>query len=89
MMVNGGQTSYDPRFIRDLFFEDRSQSSQQGSTVASVSTPMLTGERPGMAGEELYDHTNDPNEWKNLVFLSQYKSTIEELKMHLPERDKR
>ena len=40
-------------------------------------------------GEELYDHTNDPNEWKNLVSLSQYKSIIEGLKMHLPERNKR
>jgi len=40
-------------------------------------------------GEELYDHTNDPNEWKNLAALSQYKSTIEKLKMHLPERNKR
>ena len=40
-------------------------------------------------GEELYDHTNDLNEWKNLASLSQYKSTIEELKKHLPERNKR
>ena len=40
-------------------------------------------------GEELYNHTSDPNEWKNLASLSQYKSTIEELKMHLPERNKR
>lgn len=37
----------------------------------------------------LYDHTSDPNEWKNLASLSQYKSTIEELKMHLPKRNKR
>jgi hypothetical protein len=34
-------------------------------------------------------HSKDPNEWKNLVSLSQYKSTIEKLKMHLPERNKR
>jgi len=40
-------------------------------------------------GEELYDHTSDPNEWKNLVSVSQYKSTIEELKMHLSVRNKR
>jgi len=40
-------------------------------------------------GEELYDHAKDPNEWKNLVSLSQYKSTIEELKIHFPERNKR
>jgi arylsulfatase A-like enzyme len=40
-------------------------------------------------GEELYDHTNDLNEWKNLASFSQYKSTIEELKMRLPERNKR
>lgn len=40
-------------------------------------------------GEELYDHTSDPNEWTNLATLPQYKSTIKELKKHLPERNKR
>ena len=40
-------------------------------------------------GEELYDHTSDPNEWKNLASHSRYKSTILKLKMHLPERNKR
>jgi hypothetical protein len=37
-------------------------------------------------GEELYDHSSDPNEWKNLSSQSKYKSIIEELKIHLPER---
>ena len=40
-------------------------------------------------GEELYDHTSDPNEWQNLATHSQYKSTIEKLKRHLPERNQR
>ena len=44
--------------------------------------------RYAVGGEGLYDHARDPNEWQNLASLSQYKSTIEELKMHLPERNK-
>lgn len=34
----------------------------------------------------MYDHSSEPNEWNNLVSLSKYKSIIEELKIHLPER---
>jgi len=45
--------------------------------------------RYGDGGEELYDHANDPNEWRNLASRSQYQATIRELKNHLPKRNKR
>ncbi len=60
-----------------------------GSGNHAVQTQRWRYIRYADGGEELYDHTKDPNEWKNLVSLSQYKSTIEKLKMHLPERNKR
>lgn len=39
--------------------------------------------------EELYDHDADPNEWTNLADEPQYRSTIEELRSHVPEKDTR
>lgn len=35
--------------------------------------------------EELYDHSNDPNEWYNVVHKSEYKEKIEHLKALLPK----
>ena len=40
-------------------------------------------------GEELYDHSRDPNEWNNLAPLPQHQNTIQELKRHLPESPER
>ena len=60
-----------------------------GSGNHAVQTQRWRYIRYADGGKELYDHARDPNEWKNLASLSQYKSTIEELKMHLPERNKR
>ncbi|PCI35296.1 MAG: iduronate sulfatase [Flavobacteriaceae bacterium] len=39
-------------------------------------------------GEELYNHYNDPNEWKNLANDTNYKSLKNELKGHLPTQEK-
>ncbi len=36
-------------------------------------------------GEELYDHTRDPNEWTNLASLAEYKPVIKELQQSLPK----
>ncbi|MEM6845064.1 MAG: sulfatase [Bacteroidota bacterium] len=36
-------------------------------------------------GEELYDHTNDPQEWNNLTNQSEYQSQKETLSKYLPE----
>ncbi len=35
--------------------------------------------------QELYDHNNDPNEWKNLAGKPEFKDVIEELKLLLPK----
>lgn len=35
--------------------------------------------------EELYDHTKDKTEWKNLAYKPEYKPVIEALKKHIPE----
>lgn len=35
-------------------------------------------------GEELYDHSNDPNEWYNLASEAEYESLIKELQQSLP-----
>jgi arylsulfatase A-like enzyme len=35
-------------------------------------------------GEELYDHSSDPMEWKNLAGDEHYASVIADLKKHLP-----
>ena len=34
---------------------------------------------------ELYDHSNDPNEWANLAASPEYEDVITELKTALPE----
>ena len=36
-------------------------------------------------GEELYDHLKDPNEWRNLMFESEYQPIAKSLARHLPE----
>ena len=35
--------------------------------------------------EELYDHSNDPNEWTNLIDRSRYKAVSEELSELVPD----
>jgi iduronate 2-sulfatase len=35
--------------------------------------------------EELYDHRNDPNEWRNLADLPHYESILQQLRKFLPE----
>jgi iduronate 2-sulfatase len=35
-------------------------------------------------GEELYDHQNDPHEWRNLAGQPRYKSVLEEHQKWLP-----
>jgi arylsulfatase A-like enzyme len=37
--------------------------------------------------EELYDHSADPNEWKNLATESRYRDTIDELRAFLPKEN--
>ena len=37
--------------------------------------------------EELYDHSSDPNEWKNLANNPQYKHKIKKLKEYLPQKN--
>jgi len=39
-------------------------------------------------GEELYNHDEDPNEWKNLASDDNYESVKSELKAHLPKQEK-
>ncbi len=39
-------------------------------------------------GEELYDHTNDPNEWSNLANASELQELKNELKSYLPKNEK-
>jgi arylsulfatase A-like enzyme len=34
--------------------------------------------------EELYDHSSDPNEWRNLANKEEYKTVLEELRKYLP-----
>lgn len=36
-------------------------------------------------GQELYDHSKDPNEWTNLAESPEYEEVITELKTALPE----
>jgi hypothetical protein len=36
-------------------------------------------------GQELYDHSKDPNEWTNLAESQEYAEVIPELKTALPE----
>ena len=38
-------------------------------------------------GEELYDHTIDPQEWNNLANQDKYRSQIDELGRYLPEKN--
>jgi arylsulfatase A-like enzyme len=38
-------------------------------------------------GEELYDHENDPQEWKNLASDPTKASVLAELRKHLPEKN--
>lgn len=38
-------------------------------------------------GEELYDHTNDPNEWTNLALKAEFESVKTELSKSLPKTD--
>ena len=38
-------------------------------------------------GEELYNHLEDPNEWKNLANDEAYTSLKNELKSHLPKEE--
>jgi arylsulfatase A-like enzyme len=59
-----------------------------GSGNHAIQTQRWRYIRYADGGEELYDHSKDPNEWENLVTLSQYESTVEKLKMHLPEKNK-
>lgn len=59
-----------------------------GSGNHAVQTQRWRYIRYADGGEELYDHSKDANEWENLVSLSQYESTIEKLKKHLPEKNK-
>ena len=40
-------------------------------------------------GEELYDHSNDPNEWHNLASQSQHAGVIAKLKRALPAENRR
>ena len=40
-------------------------------------------------GEELYDHSNDPNEWHNLASQSQHAGVIAKLKRALPTENRR
>jgi iduronate 2-sulfatase len=35
--------------------------------------------------EELYDHWNDPNEWRNLAGMPRYETTLQQLRSYLPE----
>jgi arylsulfatase A-like enzyme len=35
-------------------------------------------------GEELYDHSSDPNEWRNLATYPQHQLVINQLKTHFP-----
>ena len=37
---------------------------------------------------ELYDHKNDPHEWINLSGNKKYVKIIEELKQHIPKKEK-
>ena len=37
--------------------------------------------------EELYDHQNDHNEWKNLAALPEYAAVKKKLARHLPEKE--
>lgn len=39
-------------------------------------------------GEELYDHTKDPNEWNNLANNGTYADLKKSLKVHLPKNEK-
>ena len=36
-------------------------------------------------GEELYDHDNDPNEWRNLAAHAEFADTKAELRQLLPK----
>lgn len=40
-------------------------------------------------GEELYDHTQDPNEWTNLASQSEYEAVIKELRKSMPKLNRR
>ncbi|MEZ5277636.1 MAG: sulfatase [Opitutaceae bacterium] len=51
---------------------------------ASVRTAKWRYIRYADGGEELYDHTNDPHEWVNLVDRPESQSIIVELAKHLP-----
>jgi iduronate 2-sulfatase len=35
--------------------------------------------------EELYDHWNDPNEWRNLAALPRYETILQQLRSYLPK----
>ena len=37
---------------------------------------------------ELYDHNNDPNEWINISGNKKYINIIEELRQHIPKKEK-
>ena len=37
---------------------------------------------------ELYDHKNDPNEWINISGNKKYINIIEELRQHIPKKEK-
>jgi arylsulfatase A-like enzyme len=40
-------------------------------------------------GEELYDHTTDPNEWNNLATAPEYQETKVELRELLPQKNEK
>jgi uncharacterized sulfatase len=43
----------------------------------------------GKRGSELYDHENDPNEWRNLANEPEYAGTVEQMKQLLAAEKQR
>ena len=39
--------------------------------------------------EELYDHSQDPNEWSNLALQSEYEPVMKELRKSMPKLNRR
>ncbi len=79
----------DGRSLSPLLEEpDRSWPRPAVSTLGpdnhSVRTERWRYIRYADGGEELYDHTADPNEWTNLASSPQHREIREELAAHLP-----
>ena len=87
-------THVEGRSIRSLLSNPKSEwdgvaLTTHGYQNHAIRTDRWRYIRYANGSEELYDHANDPYEWKNLANDAEHKQTKEELAQHLPKTNKK